>query len=31
MKAVNWEHFHQDEIGRLDQAADKLFAEVGED
>jgi hypothetical protein len=27
-KAMNWEHFHQDEIDRLDNAADRLFAQL---
>jgi hypothetical protein len=25
LRATNWEHFHQDEIDRLDAAAEKLF------
>jgi hypothetical protein len=27
-KATNWEHFHQDEIDRLDDAGEKLFREL---
>lgn len=27
-KAENWEHFHQDEIDRLDSAAERLFAQL---
>jgi hypothetical protein len=27
-KAANWEHFHQDEIDRLDNAAERLFAQL---
>ena len=30
-KAMDWEHFRQDEIDRLDYAAERLFAEVRED
>lgn len=30
-KAANWEHFHWDEIDRLDDAAEKLFHELLED
>jgi hypothetical protein len=30
-KAVNWEHFHQDEIDRLDDAAERLFPQLLEE
>jgi hypothetical protein len=30
-KATNWEHFHQDEIDRLDDAAERLFSQLVEE
>jgi hypothetical protein len=27
-RATNWAHFHQDEIDRLDAAAERLFPEL---
>jgi hypothetical protein len=30
-RATNWEHFHQDEIDRLDSAAERLFAQLLEE
>jgi hypothetical protein len=27
-RATNWQHFHQDEIDRLDAAAERLFREL---
>ena len=30
-RATNWEHFYQDEIDRLDSAAERLFAQLLEE
>jgi hypothetical protein len=30
-KTANWEHFHQDEIDRLDDAAERLFSQLVEE